>query len=168
MKKCFATMVICLTISLLFTGCQSQKAEQKEAPQMTQIGNPWSNRSTVEEAEEKVAFSFGLAEVIDERYTVERIRTMNSELIEVVYRYEEDEVCVRKKKGEGEDISGDFNQYETCAEESRNGGTVTRYFSSEDHAIKLVISYQGYSWSLVASNGYQEGSEEAFLNQILK
>ena len=92
---------------------------------------------------------------------------MNKELLEVVYRDENFEVCVRKQAGEGQDISGDYNEYETRTEANRNGGTVITYQNADNSAMRQVISYHGYSWSLVAPNGYWGDSNADFVNGIL-
>ena len=135
---------------------------------MVAIGNPWSDWDSIEEAEAAVGFSFALPEVIADTYVAEVFRTMNDELIEVVYRDEGFEVCVRKRKGEGQDISGDYNVYEICEETDYYGAVIMNYLNSVDPAAKQIISYHGYSWSLVAPNGYGVNLEREVLNWILK
>ena len=135
---------------------------------MVAIGNPWSDWDSIEEAEAAVGFSFALPEVIADTYVAEVFRTMNDELIEVVYRDEGFEVCVRKRKGEGQDISGDYNVYEICEETDYYGAVIMNYLNSVDPAAKQIISYHGYSWSLVAPNGYGVDLEREVLNWILK
>ena len=133
------------------------------------ISNPWSDWSSIEEAESVTGFSFGLPEVIIENYQADTIRTLKNELIEVVYRNADFEVCVRKQQGEGQDISGDYNHYETCTETSdKSGAMIISHQNSSSSAMKQLISYDGYSWSLVASNGFWEDSNGDFLNIILK
>ena len=153
MKKNALMILFCCMISAIFVGCGNQAAAQAQTSQTTMIGNPWSDWDSIEEAESVIGFSFGLPEVIADSYTAVSIRTLNDELIEVVYRNEADEVCIRKQKGEGQDISGDYNEYETCTEVNRDGGIMTDYRNSNDPAVKQLISYKGYSWSLVAPNG---------------
>ena len=166
MKKAVSSILLCLMLSAICAGCGNQKAEQAQASQTTMIGNPWSDWDSIEKAESAIGFSFGLPEVIADRYHAVSIRTLNHELIEVVYLDEGFEVCVRKQAGEGQDISGDYNHYETCTETNLNGGTMTSYHNSTNQAVKQLISYNGYSWSLVAPNGYRDGSDSAFLSQI--
>lgn len=100
-------------------------------------------------------------------FVADTFRTMNGELMEVVYHFEDYDVCVRKSQGEGQDISGDYNIYETCSDESYNGIAITRYYNSGSSATRLTFSYEGFSWSLVAPNGYENDSHELFLNEIL-
>ena len=122
MKKTISILILCCLVSAVFAGCGSQKAEQEQISQNTMIANPWSSWDSIAEAESATGFSFGLPEVIADKYTVFSVRTMNNELIEVVYRDGDFEICIRKQKGEGQDISGDYNKYETCTETNHNGG----------------------------------------------
>lgn len=167
MKKIVAVILVVLMLTASFTGCGNKKTPQAGTSQMTQIGNPWSEWTSIEEAEAAVGFSFGLPAVVAESYNAVEFRTMNNEMIEIVYRDEDFEVCVRKQKGEDQDISGDYNEYETCTEEIRNGASITSCSNSGNSAVKQVISYEGYSWSLVAPNGYWGDSSADFVNGIL-
>ena len=165
-KKSIGFLLICLILFAVCVGCGKQMAEQEQTSPMVAIGNPWSDWDSIEEAEAVVGFSFGLPEVIADSYTAVSIRTLNKELIEVVYRDESFEVRVRKQKGEGQDISGDYNKYETCTEENYNGGTITNYRNSTNDAVKQLISYKGYSGSLVAPNGCWGDSNWDFVSKI--
>lgn len=168
MNKYIALLLLCLAASVSVTGCGNMNVEETEGVGITQIANPWSQWSSIQEAEEAVGFSFGIPEVIADKYTADKISTMNNELIQVTYLYEDFEVCVRKIKGEEQDISGDYNEYESCQEEDYNGGTVTSYYNANNNAVKIIVSYQGYSWSLVMPNGYDGDYYEDFLNQIIQ
>lgn len=166
MKKCVFVILLGLSMFAVFAGCGNQAAEQEKKSQTTAIANPWSDWDSIAEAEEAVGFSFGLPEVIADSYQAVSIRTMNNELIEVVYRDESFEVCVRKQQGEGQDISGDYNQYDTCTQKDSNGGTITNCHNSNNNAVKQLISYKGYSWSLVAPNGCWGDSNWDFVSRI--
>ena len=161
MKKIMAFILSCLIVSAFFSGCGKQKA------QTTTIGNPWSDWNSIKEAESAAGFSFGLPEVVADAYTATAFRTLNNELIEVIYHDGDSEIRVRKQKGEGQDISGDYNTYDTCTEENINGATVTTCHNSDSNVVKQLISYQGYSWSFTASNGFRGDSNADFLNLIL-
>lgn len=166
MKKNVSIILLCFIVSAIFTGCGNQTAAQAQISQTTSIVNPWSDWDSIEEAESVIGFSFGLPEGIADSYKAVSVRTLNNELIEVVYRDEEFEVCVRKQKGEGQDISGDYNQYETCTDTTLHGGTIIHYHNSDNNAVKQLISYNGYSWSLVAPNGYWGDSNSDFVGKI--
>lgn len=168
MKKITSFLLSCVMVSAVFTGFGNQTAAPEETSQKTAIGNPWSSWTSIEEAENHIGFQFGLPEVIAESYHASAIRTLNKDLIEVIYRDESFEVCVRKQKEEGQDISGDYNKYEISTEINQNGGTIISCHNSKNAAVKQLISYKGYSWSLVAPNGYWGDSNQDFLNIILK
>lgn len=165
MKKAVSIILLCLILFAVCVGCGNQTSVQK---QTAAIGNPWSDWDSIEEAESAVGFSFGLPEVITDGYHAVSIRTLNNELIEVTYRDESFEVCVRKQEGEGQDISGDYNKYDACTESNRNGGTITNYHNTSNNAVKQIISYNGYSWSLVAPNGCWGDSNWDFVSKILE
>lgn len=166
MKKITFIVLWCFVISTIFAGCGNQPAEQDQISQNVAIGNPWSDWASMEEAEAAAGFSFDLPEVIAGSYIASSFRTLNNELIEIIYRDSDYEICVRKQKGEGQDISGDYNQYDTCTEESFDGGTISHYYNSNNDAVKQLISYKGYSWSLVALNGYGDDSNWDLVSEI--
>lgn len=166
MKKMISVVLACLIIFVCFSGCGKQTGAQETMSQMAAIGNPWSEWSSIEEAEAAVGFSFGLPAVIADSYHAVEVRTMNNMMIEVIYRDEEFEVCVRKQEGEGQDISGDYNEYAISSETRRDGGVITGYQNFDENAVKQLISYKGYSWSLVAPNGYWGDSNWDFVDQI--
>ena len=167
MKKTIAMILICFIISSLLIGCANQAVTQETTSQITAIGNPWSDWETLKEAEDTVGFSFGLPEIIADSYEAVAFRTLNGELIEVIYQDEDLEVRVRKQKGEGQDISGDYTDYETVTEGQFGDGLITTYHNSGDHAVKQTISAHEYSLSLTAPNGYWGDSNADFLNAIL-
>ena len=162
MKKVLPVLLLCLAF---LVGCANQSAAQEP---IAQIGNPWTQWNSIEEAEAAAGFSFGLPAVVLDSYEALEIRTMNNQLIEVVYYDEEFEVCVRKQAGEGQDISGDYNEYELCTEDNYNGCTIITYQNSGDPALRQQLSYQGYSWSLVAPNGYRGAANGDFAHEIIK
>ena len=165
MKKLISIILICLMIIAAFAGC-GNSAPEPEHNTTAAIGNPWREWATIAEAEDAVGFPFGLPHVIADSYEATEFRSMNKELIEVVYLDGEYEVCVRKLLGEGEDISGDYNQYESCTETRQSGAAITTY-RNNGGAVKQLISHNGHSWSLVAEKGFWGDSANDFLNAIL-
>ena len=168
MKKNTSIILLWCIIAAIFVGCGNRTIAQEQLSQTTAIGNPWSDWDSIEEAESVISFSFDLPEVIAGSYHAVSFRTLNTELIEVVYRNEGFEVCVRKQKGEGQDISGDYNKYETCTETNHNGSMIISYHNSHNNAVKQLISYKGYSWSFVAPNGYWGDSNWDFVSIIFE
>ena len=165
MKKVTLVILICLLMSAVLAGCRARMVEQEQLSQVVAIGNPWSDWESIEEAEKAVGFSFELPAVIDDKCTAVAFRTMNNELMEIIYRDEDREICVRKQKGEDLDISGDYNQYDLCTEEHVGGATIVRYSNENNDAVRQLISFEGYSWSIVA--GDEGDSDLDFVSKIL-
>ena len=170
MKKAISVILFCLTVCALCVGCGKQTEPvtptQAQGQGMVAIGNPWTQWTTIAEAEAAVGFSFGLPEVIADSYKAASISTMNKEMIQVIYRSGSSEVCIRKQSGEDQDISGDYNSYETCTETALNGAKITTYRNGQNPAVKQLISCNGYSWSLVVDKGDLGDANQAFLNSI--
>lgn len=157
MKK---ILLFCLILLVLMSGCGRQEK------QTVSIANPWSDWGTLAEAEAAVGFSFGLPTEIGDSCTAEAFRTMSGELLEVIYRSGDSQIRVRKQKGEGQDISGDYTQYDTCARETVRGAAITAYRDSGSRAEKLLVSYKGYSWSVTAPEGFRDACAADFVNRI--
>ena len=104
MKKRVAAVLI-LALAVLTAGCTSKSAQEQE---YVTIGNPWSEWTSLKEAEHAAGFPLHLPETIADTYTALHYRTMDGDmkLLEVVYSDSEDEVTIRKAKGEDQDISG--------------------------------------------------------------
>ena len=147
MKKTISGILVCLLVCAIFVGCKKQPTAQYVG-----MANPWTDWSSLDEAEAAVGFSFGLPEVIADSYTAANFRTMNKELLEIIYRDADSQICIRKQKGEDQDISGDYNEYDTCTEENIGSCKIIRYRDSQSGAVKQLISYAGYSWSLVTTD----------------
>ena len=127
----------------------------------------WRECETLKEAEKTAGFSLGLTETIAGSYVAESYRVLEGGVLEVVYRDEEYEVCVRKMVGKNKDCSGDHTQYVHIETIERDGGTVTFYSNGgQTYVSKTIVSHNGYSWSLVTPKGFWGDSGEDFLNQI--
>lgn len=167
MKRMVSGIFLCMTAAVLLIGCCIPKSQEHKTEQTTAIANPWSDWDTMEDAEAEVGFDFGLPETIADTYQACGFRTMNKELMEVIYRDEDREVRVRKCSGEGQDISGDYNTYDVCTEENIGGGSVATYQNSGSNALKQVISCNGFSWSVTAPEGFAGDDNHDFVNLIL-
>lgn len=164
MKK-IVIMLLCVGVMALFAGCGAEEPEQEKAPGLM-IANPWSNWASIGEAEDASGMSFGLPVTVA-GYTADEFSTMNGELLQIVYHNGESEVCVRKQKGEGQDISGDYNVYANSEERQQNGGSITVDSNEAGEVVRQRISFDGYSWSVVASDGLPAELAQEFLNLIL-
>ena len=168
MKKRVAAVLI-LALAVLTAGCTSKSAQEQE---YVTIGNPWSEWTSLKEAEHAAGFPLHLPETIADSYTALHYRTMDGDmkLLEVVYSDSEDEVTIRKAKGEDQDISGVYG-YDQCeTQEWNNGEPVTFCTTTETadkvHPVRILLSHDGYSWSIYAPNGFEGNSYQGFLNAI--
>ena len=167
MRKTFAVILVGILLMAWFTGCGRQEEKTEAETPNAAIGNPWSDWASMEEAQARVGFSYGLPEEMAGSYTAVAYRTMNDELLEVIYRDGEQEIRVRKQAGEGQDISGDYNQYDIRTEETIDGAAVIIFQSSDHHGVKQLISAGGYSWSVTAPEGFPGDGGRDFVNAIL-
>ena len=170
-KTCI--ILIALILSVFILGCSMTDDTQQSEQAYAELTNPWDEWKTLEEAEKAVGFEFGLPTVMTDSYKAESFKTLNDELIEVVYRDDDYEVIVRKQKGEGQDISGDYNEYLEHGNHERSGAGIEWFWGLSDNKTpfnpsKTLISYDGFSWSLVAPKGYWGDSQEDFFIAILK
>jgi len=166
-------ILVALVLSMLFLGCAITDDTQQSDHANAELPNPWDEWSSLEDAEKAVGFEFGLPAVITDSYKSDSFRTLNNELIEVVYHDGKYEVTIRKQKGEGQDISGDYNEYLEQNKEERSGAIIEWFWGLSDNRTsynpsKVLIDHNGFSWSLVAPKGYWGDSAEDFIVAILK
>lgn len=97
----------------------------KDADNGTQIPNPWTEYKSVDEAKRAVNFEAPVPTKVTDGYKLDYISTLDSELLQIVYRNADDkQISYRAAKGSG-DISGDYNVYDTSEELQVGGNTVT-------------------------------------------
>lgn len=192
MKK----VILLLLSSLLLAGCRSETepvpetvpATETEVPAVTEtqtatespvlefttpyyenvlLGNPWEDYTSLEEAEDACGLDFPLEEVVAGSYRAESCRVMNRELLEVTYRDDSFEVTVRMQAGEGQDLSGVYEEFENITTYEMETHTIINK-KIKDGGILQLISMDGYSYSFYAPNHYWGDSNAdflAFLNQ---
>ena len=97
----------------------------KDADNGTQIPNPWTEYKSVDEAKKAVNFEAPVPTKVTDGYKLDYISTLDSELLQIVYRNADDkQISYRAAKGSG-DISGDYNVYDTSEKLQVGGNTVT-------------------------------------------
>lgn len=130
---------------------------QKDEP--SQIANPWLDHKTLEDACTAVGFDFTVPDKID-GYDAPIYRTLDNEIIEVIYSAKDDEICIRKYAGT-EDRSQDFGGIEAYP----HGGYATevdncyREMGSDFDIINLVSwGKDNYSFIFFSSNGFSDAN----------
>ena len=105
--------------------------------------------------------------MIADSFRAEKFRVMNGELLEVIYRDGNDcEVRIRKRAGEGVDISGNYNRYPKVTEEAIANGKGSVTYKTDGTGCQILVSCGGYSWSLYAPDGFSGDSAENLVNCI--
>lgn len=162
--------MLILTVCLLLTGCGSTNKSLEPTADPTpiqQLGNPWKDYASLEEAEAACGLDFPLENVVANSYKAESYRVLNGELLEVTYRDDTLEVTVRMQPGEGQDISGVYAEFENISTFEMETHTITNK-KIKDGGMVQLISKNGCSYSFYAPNHYWGDSNAdflAFLNQ---
>lgn len=129
MKKLFMLALSATLVVSSFAACNNNAAASTESSKTSieqttvtpistdgsvQLPNPYMEHSTLEEAAAAAGFDLLVPDKM-EGYPEKIIRTLvteESQMIEVIYRNEEEnEIRIRKATG-SDDISGDYNDYE--------------------------------------------------------
>ena len=157
--------MLILMVCLLLAGCgstaQIPETTEETAP-MLQMGNPWKDYPSLEEAEAACGLDFPLEDVVAGSYKAESYRVMNRELLEVTYRDDSFEVTVRMKAGENDDISGVYEEFEKITTYEMDTHTIINK-KIKDGGILQLISKDGCSYSFHAPNHYWGDSNADFL-----
>lgn len=149
MKKIiFGSITILVLATLVACG-------QKENP--AQIANPWTDHKTLGEACCAVGFDLTVPEQID-GYDFPIYRTLNNEIIEVIYSAKDGEIRIRKYAGR-EDRDRDFGGHEAYP----YGGYATEVsncyheLGTEPGTINLVSwGENDYSFIFFCENGFTD------------
>lgn len=149
MKK--AVLALALASCMLFAACgekQPEKPAESGSAGGTQLVNPMTEWSTMEEASEKIGFSLEVGE-IPEGYVQESIHTVQNEILQMGFKKDGNILVVRKAAGT-EDVSGDYNHYTDESEATLSDGTVVKMMS-EDGLVKLASWNRENEWSYSVS-----------------
>ena len=150
MKKTIFGIIAILVLATLVACGQKEKH--------TQIANPWTNHETLGEACCAVNFNMTFPEHI-EGYGDPTFRTMNDELIEIIFPADNDEICIRKAIGgeAGNDISGDYSKYSehTAVHNDKIDGEVA---GNDGIAYKATWQNDDFSYSITAQSGIEMGT----------
>lgn len=164
MKNRILTVLFCL---VLLSGCSAHResANPTEVTDMPlQIGNPWKSYNSMEEAADACGIAFPLPEIVADSYVSDSYRVMNGQLMEVIYVSAEQKVIVRMQFGEGQDISGVYENVTQTESLEVNGVPVTHNLLG--NGCLYLTSKDGFSYSLYAPDGCEENILQEFLLHI--
>lgn len=132
-----------------------------------QIPNPFQDCASMAEAAALTGFSIEVPDTFQSN-TTRKISVMDGEMIQVSYldSDENELLYIRKEKG-SDDISGDYNQYDTISACSINGAEVTMR-SNNGIFYAAIWTKDGYSYCVGAlHNGFSSQEElEDLISQI--
>lgn len=167
MKKWIA-FGVCAVMAVSMTACGSQKqtpstTETSSVSQM-QTSNPFVSCESIADAEKTAGFSLSLPEHAPDWATETTIRATQSGMIEVVYLGNDNELRIRKGTGT-EDISGDYNTYET--EEELSVGDMQVQVKGNAGKVSLATWNNGtHSFSISSSNGMAQEELNTLISSI--
>ena len=179
MKKVKIT-IISFALALSLTGCgsteistESTVSSQVALPQTSskaesgvQMVNPFITCETFVEAAEKAGFDFILPQPILTDYKQEAIRVIPSEMIEAIYTNGDEDISFRKAVGL-EDISGNYNTYET-EKAIEIGGVEGTVKSTSEGAMLAVWTDDTHSYSLSTTKALDEEIINPLIENIIK
>ena len=156
MRKLYP-LLLCLALTLTACGKapdpigESGTSEADPSPAIAGIANPWSEHDTPEAAEKAVGFTLSAPAEID-GYGAPVYRTLSGKLLEILYPAENGEVRIRKQAATdevGNDISGDYNDYQEYAAIATASENASITLSgNEGLYAKAIWTADGYAYSV--------------------
>ena len=175
------TCMACLGLSLGLTSCSStpdQADSDGTRPDNVIIGmpNPFHDCESLEEAAAITGFAItlpatGTDSVLPEwagDIVIYRASDVNMKLLEIIYPSDENltkEVRIRKAITEKEDMSGDYNSYDS-EKEITVGETVVKAKLSGDKIALVTWCQDGYAYSVHVTDGMDEEGIKALIATI--
>ncbi len=126
---------------------------QPEDSEVT-IANPIVECSNLDEAMTMTGFDIDCPDSIYGSDT-QKVYVIDQQMIEVQYIEGEDEKALIRKAIGSEDISGDFNSYDTEKTEIVNGADITIKGNGNLYYLATWTS-QGYSYAIIVTDGMDE------------
>ncbi len=147
--------------NIVDTPVQSEEADSSD---FVQSGNPYAEYNTLEEAEKTVGFDITVPDSYGE-YTELFYAVIEGKTLEVQYYHGDDRGMYIRKAHGSENISGDFNEYNTVTETEVNGNTVTIKGNGDEFSLALWVSGD-YSYSVSVSSGISESALKEIIEKI--
>lgn len=145
----FAILMLAVMMPSLLKPAENTPADQKPPVQLV---NPAVSVETLEEAEAITGFALECPETFGE-WNRSGIAVNNGKMIDVTYTDKDENARMHIRKAAGEDdISGDYNTYDSAEETSAGSKTVT--LKGNDQTVSLMIfTENGYSYSVNMDEG---------------
>ncbi len=136
--------------------------EENEEEMFVQTANPWSEYASIAEAATAAGVEFTAPDALGE-YKLSYIQAMK-DLVDLRYKKGESVICVRKGKGT-DDVSGDYNTYDSVSEKKIGKYTVT--VKGSKSGINNAIWTDGtFSYSIVSDDALTEKFVESIISAL--
>ena len=136
-----------------------------ENPPVMQIANPWSDCTTIEEAEDIAGFNFDSVKSAEVN-SISVMRGTDYNIVQIAFYDGENKVTIRKANTE-DSISGDYNIYKQ--EKPVIKDEVVISVRGNDNLYSLVEwSRNDYSYSISCEQGVEFEIIESYLNVVFE
>lgn len=171
MKKFKNVFVVLLAAALLFSAAACNAASNSsttdttsDSSENTQIPNPFTDYDSLQDAIDDVSLDFTVPESIENYPDIYYRAIKDEKLLEVQYRNENDQICIRKAPGE-DDISGDYNSY-NGAEEAEIGSRTVTLKGDGEVFHNITWTEDGYTYSVYSDAGLSREACAAIVEAV--
>ncbi len=144
MKK----LVVALLVILILCGCESK--EKESGLPALEITGTLEDVEKMSEAEEGAGFGFIVPSQLAD-YEGRKISYVEGQLIQVLYGSEDNNLCMRKAKGQG-NCSGDAEDYENVQELTYSGRNIIAKGNNGRFQLLIWLTEE-YSYSVKLNHG---------------
>ena len=164
MKK-ILSLVLIFTLVLALAACGATATLPTDEDNIQQIPNPWLNVVSMDEAEAFLGYGMTAPETVA-GLSQSAIRVLNDTdmILEIQYGRDDSRASLRKGTGP-EDISGDYNTYESTEKVTVGGIEVT--LKGKAGYTLAIWSSEGYSYSLSLSSPLDMSGWQAVIESII-
>ncbi|MEG2191887.1 MAG: hypothetical protein RRX95_01220 [Oscillospiraceae bacterium] len=165
LAACFALMIA--VIPFVQRNMNSHSNEPKPPigeNNSVQIANPFIDCKDLEQAIELSGFKMTLPNSVPNWHTDILIRAIKSNMIEVIYQGNDNEMRLRKGVGNG-DISGEFKQFD-CVKEITVGDVPITLKGSEPLFYVATWIDGDYTYSLTIQGGFSEKEMTGIIGDV--
>lgn len=165
----FCALVIVLCTAMLCAACGEQTGRVEESQSIdestVQIANPFESCETLDEAIELAGFEMTAPESAKEGFDEREIRAIKGQVIEIIYKNGSERITVRKGAGT-DDISGDYNEYETIAQ--ANVGETKAVLKINGEAVMAATwTTEEHAFAITTTDGMSEKEALAIIKAVI-
>ena len=153
-------MVAAMTFAMMGCGAAQNANAADQEEQMIGMPNPFVDADSLEDAAKIAGFDMTAPDSLD-GYSGTTIQAIENDLIQVIYGDLDHNIYFRKAVGT-EDVSGDYNEYESIKTMSLYGKDLT--IKSSGEKTHVIIWNDGqYSYSIQSNKGFSFGDVQVLL-----